>query len=181
MKKTKTTAIFTIILILTLFFLTVFVFFVNVIKNKNKHISAVSKTLEEKIEKKNQLNLIKDQNDFILESNQKINSYFINSENIDIFIEYLESIGIQEKVELIVKGVEISKNDSKIISITFLAQGDFSNIFRIIQRIEYAPYKIHFKNLYLSKEIMPQTNKTKKETQILNWQLNGTLNILSSS
>jgi len=183
MKKSKTTIIFTGALILALFSLGLFVFAIKIVRDMNKNISANYNLLEDKIEQQNKSDLIKKNENYIRESSQRITSYFVDPENIDVFIEDIENIGSEEGVELVVKNVEISKTNNKIISVSFSIKGSFSDVFKTAQMIEYAPYKIHMKSFYISKTIISEQDKlnAEKAKSIAPWQADVVINVISAT
>lgn len=164
MKKTKTTIIFTLSLIVALLSISVFVFFIKVIQNKNIHIQAVYATLEEKVIQKSQTDVIKKNNDFIKQSQERINSHFVDTTDISVFIGYLESIGTAGGTTLSVDNIENPATDEKIVTVKVSIIGSFSNTMRTIRMLEHIPYKIHFEYIYLNKYIPTQnpTDLTKK-------------------
>ncbi|MEA3399418.1 MAG: hypothetical protein U9R00_02820 [Patescibacteria group bacterium] len=174
MKKSKTIIKFTFFLIVMLVTISIFVFSLKVIQNKNKHINAVYSTIQEKKERKEKSDLIKENIDEIKQSRDLIDSYFVDTENINLFIDTLEKAGKERGSSLEVVNVEVDSNDKRYILVTLNIFGRFSNVVRTIKTIEYLPYKIHVKNLYLNKDI-------DSEKILLTWQANMTFSVLSSS
>jgi hypothetical protein len=150
------------------------------IQNKNKDVQEINFALQEKIDQKNQGEAITKKVEFIKDSQKKINSYFVDLENIDLFINKIETIGEENKIDLKVKNVEIPKTDEKYITISISLEGSFSNIIKTIQTIEYMSHKIHFKNIYLNKEISPDQEQTVKvKTGVPLWQMEASFEVLS--
>ena len=120
MKRTKNN----LILILSILFLIVtvvfFVYFLNVIKNKNKHISAVLTSLEEKKLEKENIKVLEDRMTEIGDTQKRIDGYLVSTSNIDFFVEYLEEIGLNNKVDLSVRSVDVPKNEKNKILVNFL-------------------------------------------------------------
>lgn len=183
MKKTKTTIIFTTTLILALLSISIFIFFMKVIQNKNTHIQAVYTTLEEKTKEKNQIDTIRKNNDFIKQSQERVNSYFVDTTDISVLINYLESIGDQGGVVLTVDNVETSKTDDKFISVKVSLEGSFSSNIKTIRMLEHIPYKTHFNNIYINKDISEQ-NQSSINKKIVKpsylWQTQISFDVLSS-
>jgi len=184
MKKTKTTIVLTISLIIALLAISIFVFLMQIIKNKNTNIQSVYATLEQKTLEKSQIDTIKKNNDYIKQSQDKINSYFVDTTDISIFINYLEDIGSQGGVKLTVDNVEVPKTDEKFVSVSVSLFGSFSNVMRTVRMIEHIPYKIHFNNIYINKYIpsQNQSDPTKKVAVPAgsSWEVQITFDALSS-
>ncbi len=162
MKKSHTNLILIISTILFIFTIGSFVFFFTVIKNKNRHISAVSIALGKKTSE--QINVNNLDNKIIELGNiqKRISGYFINTSAIDTFVEYLEGIGLSNNVDLSVKSVDTPKNEKNRIFVTINMKGSFSNLMRVISILENAPYNIIINSTYLNKEtlISTDTNNT---------------------
>lgn len=131
-----------------------FVYLLNVIKNKNKHISAVSITLGKKIAEKENLNVLEKRMTELLDTQKKISSYLVDTSNIDKFVGYLEGIGVNNNVELSVNSVDVVKNEKNKISVNLNIKGNFSNTMKAIVVLENSPYNLIINALYLNKEIV---------------------------
>ena len=180
MKISKTTSTFIFSIITLILAVLIFVFLLKVVENKNKHTSAVYQTLKEKNEEKNKIDLIKKNIDNIKIAQAKVNSYFVDSKYIISFIDYMESLGTENGVVFSVKNVEVLKGSSNI-SVEFIIKGSFSNVMKMIRFIEYSPYKIKFRSLYLNKysENDPKSNEKNPKIYYY-WQANGFFEVVSS-
>ena len=190
MKKNKTNLILILSIILLLIIISIFVYFLHVIKNKNKHISAVNIALQEKITERDNRSVLQKRILELVSTYNKISSYFVDSSSIDKFVEYLENIGNDNGVDLSVKGVDIPKGEKNKISININIDGSFTNVTKVVALLENAPYDISINSLYLNKEIIPTNNeavatttdtKTKTVTPQVKsqWQANVTFIVLS--
>lgn len=181
MKKNKTNLIFIVSVLLLMCTLGFLIYFLNIIKNKNKHISAVASTLENKLIEKENITSLKNKINELSDANKNINSYFVDTSNIDTFVEYLENIGINNNVDLSVSSVEVPKNEKNKILASLIIKGDFPNIMKVVAILESAPYNIVINSLYLNKDIiLPNdvNNLLYKENKN-SWQANVTFNVLS--
>lgn len=187
MKKNKTNLILALSILLLLVLVSFFVYFLQVIKNKNKHISAVNITLQEKIIERDNRSVLQKRILELVSTYNKINEYFVDSSSIDKFVGYLENIGSDNGVDLSVKGVDIPKGEKNKISINININGSFSNVTKVVALLENAPYDISINSLYLNKEIIPVTEITPApaNTKIVppqvksQWQANVTFIVLS--
>ncbi len=182
MKNNKTTIIFLISLVIALFTISVFVFLMKVVENKNIHIQSVSSALEEKETEKSQIDKIKKNADMIKESQDKINLYFVDSTNITTFINYLESVGSLGGTTLTVQNVDIPDQQGNQISARILIDGSFSNVMKTLQMMENVPYKVHFNSVYLNKNVSSDQNgqlNVKKMPKTY-WEAQVSLNMLTS-
>ena len=180
MKKINITTKFFLLLLLATFSVTIFIYLFKVIENKNIHTQAAYVVLAEKVNFKNQSDAIKRSVSLTKEAQKKINSYFVDVENIDLFMGELESLGPKSGVDVMIKSVEPSKTDEKYITINFSTEGSFANIFKVIQMVEYMPYKIHLKNVYLNKNIIFNQDPKANKTSVTGWQADISFQVLNS-
>lgn len=188
MKKNNTNLILISSTILLLIFVGIFVYLLNVIKNKNKHTSVVVSTLEMKMAEKKNINILEKKMSELGDMHKKIDGYILDSANIDVFVEYLENIGTNNKVELSVKGVELPKNEKNKVLVNLSMNGSFPNVIRVVNLLENAPYNITINSLYLNKELVQDVetinpkDKTKEAPIVKqpSWQADVNFSILSS-
>lgn len=159
MKKNK----INIMLIVSVFFLvlliSLLVYLLNVIKNKNIHTSVVVATLDKKnIDKENINNLRKKITEFE-NTNNKIGSYIVDTASIDTFVEFLEKIGVDNKVDLFFNGVDIPKNEKNKISVRLSIKGYFPNIMKTIVSLDNSRYYMNITSSYINK-IINDNNQT---------------------
>ena len=157
MKKNNTNLMLAILIILLIIFSGLFGYLLSVIKNKNNHISAVTSTLaKKKIEKKN-IDVLEKKMTELVQTQKDISGYLVDTSNIDRFVEYLESIGVDNSIELSVKSVDIIKNENNKILVNVSTKGSFMNIMKVLLTIENSPYSLNIASLYLNKEIVQTT------------------------
>lgn len=183
MHKNRTPITFIFTLIVAIIALLLAVFFLHIIKNKNTHTSAVLTTLENKILRKRNTNILTQKIAEVDKTRQVINGYFFDPTHIDSFVGYLENLGVTAGTKVTVKSVEVSKTVSNIISIKLFTEGDFSNVIRTIKLLENSPYKIHIQQVFLNKRIDTITQDIKgvsTSKQIIIWNADISFTILSS-
>jgi len=191
MKKNNTNLILTISIISFIILSVVFVYLLNVIKNKNEHASVVSNTLKNKTIEKGNLDILEKRMTELLDTQKKINSYLVDTSNIDKFVEYLENIGINNNASLSVKSVDFLKNDKNKMVVSLTIRGDFSGVMKTFSILENSPYDIVIDSLYLNKEIsqygdisqQPVNSLLKNKKVIISpkssWQMDISFNVLS--
>lgn len=187
MKKSNTNLILITSIILLVIITGFSIYFLNAIRNKNRHISAVLITLKKKIDdKQNVITLQKKMNE-LLDTNTKIDSYIVDTSRIDLFVGYLESLGISNNVILSVKSVDVLKNEKNKIFLGLSINGTFTNIMRTIVLLENSPYNMTIVSSYVNKDIVvpvDASNGTNKNSGALpvaepSWQADITFNVLS--
>lgn len=168
-----------------------YIYLLNVIKNKNKHISAVSVTLGKKMAEKENLSSLEKKMDELIDTQKKISSYFVDTSNIDQFVEYLENIGTNNGTEVSVNSVDFIKNNKTKILVKISIKGGFSETIKTIAVLENSPYNIIVNSLYLNKEIIASdvpvvaatdtknTNKEVKKVIKSSWQADISFNVLN--
>lgn len=188
MKKNNTNLILVISSILFLVLLGISVYFLNVIKNKNKHISAVLSTLESKMIEKENIKTLEKKMSELGDTHRMLGSYFVDTKNIDVFVEYLEKMGVSNNLELSVSGVDVPKGEKNKIIVSSKMSGNFSDIMKVISLLENSPYSITIDSAYLNKEIVvepiKETIEGKKEATVqvkekTVWQASITFSVLS--
>lgn len=130
-----------------------FVYFLNIIKNKNKHTSAVTSTLENKIKEKENIKILEAKMSELEDINNKIGSYVVETSRIDTFVEYLEGLEDSNNIDVLVRGVDIPKNEMNKIIVTVNITGTFSNVMKGVAILENSPYNIIINSLYINKDI----------------------------
>ncbi|HAE36944.1 MAG: hypothetical protein UR85_C0002G0007 [Candidatus Nomurabacteria bacterium GW2011_GWF2_35_66] len=152
MKNNKTNFILAFSILLFIICSGIFIYLLNVIKNKNKHISAVTTTLEKKIIEKDNIKILETKMQELNDTHERIGNYLVSTSNIDIFVEYLEDMGIKNSVDLIVKGVDSPKNEKNIISVSLNITGKFTDVMKTIALLENSQYNIMINSFYLTRE-----------------------------
>lgn len=172
MSKNSTKIIFFSSIITVLISVAVFILIFKIIANKNEHTSAIANTLNQKIINKENNKSIANRITEIENTKRIIDSYFVDTNHIDTFIEYLESLGSGFGVTTKVKNFEISQNDKSTLTVELSSNGDFDGVMRIIKLVENAPYQTHIKRISLVK--VTEVNNQ----DISSWQVNISFNIL---
>lgn len=183
MHKPRTTLVFYMSILTMLLAVGSFVFFFKVIKNKNHHTSAVLTTLQSKINKKENIETLEKKIVEVEATRKVINGYFVDSNHIDSFINYLENLGTNTKTELVVKSVEISSSEANTVLGQVSIKGGFADVMRTTTLLENIPYQIHITSLYLNKDIQTVTTEVKGKTVVTTssvWQADIAFRILSS-
>ena len=183
MKRSYTILIFIASIITTIIVVGLFVFFLNVIKNKNEHISAVFSALEEKIAEKENARIFSEKISEIKLIDSNLDDYFVNPNTIDTFVGYLEGIGPTMGVGISVNGVEVPTKTKNLITFKLSVKGSFQNVARTISFLENIPYQINITQFYLNKGLKSQdADELNKEIDlsVTLWQADISFDILSS-
>jgi len=174
MKKDHTILILIVSIIITIITVLLFLFLLKVIENKNQHTSAVFKTLEDKMQEKENISVNASKIAELNLIHSSINNYFVDPDKIDMFVGYLEDIGSNIGSSISVESIEVSGKDKNIISVKLSIQGTFQKMMNTISFLENIPYQINITQIYLSKD-MKQVKGSKTPT----WQANVSFNVLS--
>ncbi|MEI7689031.1 MAG: hypothetical protein WCI91_02480 [Candidatus Nomurabacteria bacterium] len=182
MKKNKINLILIISTIIFVFFIGIFIFLLNIIKNKNEHTSVVMATLSKNMADKENINTLQKKINEFDDINKKIDSYIVDTASIDTFVEFLEKVGVDNGVILTVNGVDIPKNEKNKISVRLSIKGDFSKIMKTVAGLENSPYYMNIVSSYINKEIKePIVDVTNPSDELKNnlWQADLTFSVLS--
>lgn len=178
MKKNKTNLILIFVIVLFIFSSFFFVYVLNVIKNKNKHISATTIALEKKIKEKENIDVLEKKIIELGDTHKTISGYLVNSSNIDKFVEYLERVGESNSIIISVKNVDVPKNEKNKILVNLNMEGNFSDIIKVIYILENSPYNISISSTYINKSIVSPDDKGNLNPKS-NWQADISFSVLS--
>lgn len=184
MKKNKTILIFTLSFLTNILVVGLFVFCLQIIKNKNQHISVVTATIQEKMQQKENATLFAEKVTEIQTLKESIDKYFMDSNKVDLFVGYLEDISVTTGAEVSVRGIEVSKEDSSNISFKLSIVGSFQDVMESIGFLENIPYQVDISQVYLNKNIDQELVNANNKTilsKISTWQADVSFNILSSN
>ena len=182
MKKNYTTLIFIFSIFVTILAVSLFVFFMKVIKNKNQHASTVFSTLEEKMKEKENSMIFAEKVSEIKSIQDSINSRFVDPDKIDTFVGYLEKIGSDLGSELVVKSIDAPAKNKNVILFKLSISGTFEEVMKTITFLENIPYQINITQVYLNKEIeqTAQVDVTQDKNSVVSkWQADVIFSILS--
>jgi len=178
-RSIKNLILSTIIMLLSL---ATFIFFFNIINNKNKHTQAVFNNLADKIAQKDNIESVNEEIAQVEKIKTTIDSYFVDLTKVDAFIDYLENIGLN--TEVTVESLEPQPKDKNTLNVRVSFEGDFSDVTNTILLLENAPYNIQITKVSLDKKIESSTTVDDKGKEILKekifWVGNVTFNILAS-
>ncbi len=107
---------------------------------------------------------------------EKIESAFLNSQNLVGFIEKLESLGRKTETDVAVKSIKLpDQSEIKEPHFEIQVRGSFRDLFQYIFLLENLPYQISFERINL---IKPEASKEAKKTS-KNWEADLEISILS--
>lgn len=183
MKNNHTTTILIFSIIITIVVACLIVFSLRVIKNKNIHTSAVITTLQEKMQEKEDTTIFAEKFTEIELTRDSINSHFVDPNNINKFVDYLENLGLNMGSEVLVKSIEVPANTQNTISFKVTINGTFQKVSATIALLENIPYQVEITQIYLNKDMKQQEQEDIKKVIILDvptWQADVSFNILSA-
>lgn len=154
MQKNSTIFMLSLTILAVLFASGIFVFMFKVIQNKNEHTSKVLMTLEDKMAEKENMSVVNQRLTEVETTSKTVNSYFVDSKQIDLFVAYLEKIGADTSTDLAVKDVSVSTTEKGSLSLKLSVKGTFSNIMQVVSLLENSPYQINITQTYLNKELV---------------------------
>jgi hypothetical protein len=183
MNKSHTKFTLLISIFVMIFSFAALAFFFKIIQNKNEHTSKVLTTLQQKINKKAKDSDLTKKISATEETRAKIDSYFVDSTQIDSFIGYLESLGTDAGTEVKVEGFDNPQATTGVLYVRLSASGTFTNVMRTILLLENSPYQIHITKTYLNRQGLATVTDAKgvsKATGVPNWRADISFSVLSS-
>lgn len=180
MKNKKTLIILIIMIFTTIISIYFFIFILKTIRIKNERTSLVVYELGKKtIDKENEKILI-DKTEEIKSLQFFVDKHFIDINNMDVFVEYLEKIGLDNNAELIVNGVNIPIDVKNIVNFKISITGNFSNVIQTINSLESIPYEVNITQVYLNKNLNKEEgDNSVKIIDKSEWQADVSFSILS--
>lgn len=134
---------------LNLILVGLYVFAVNGIKKKSEETSATSAKLKDYLSKEGKLDKIKTAIKDTSDDRAKLESYFVNIDDIPIFTKKIESLSKASGVDSIIINSLSQKGD--ILMLNFTTKGKFENILYLVQLLKNIPFKIDIKKSYITK------------------------------
>jgi hypothetical protein len=157
----------------------IFIFVLKVIKNKNHYTSATLLVLEEGIIKKENALVFSERINEVKMIKDMVNSFFVQENSIDVFVDYLEKLGISSGSLVSVKAIEIPEKQDNVIIFKLSISGDFEQVIKTVRLLENIPYQVNITQFYLNKDITINSFENGLEQEIIGWQADITFNIVS--
>jgi len=182
MKKNHTIIILIVSIITMISVVCLFIFLLKIIKIKNENVSTIILTIEEKMEQKENANIFNEKVEEMKKIESSLNSHFVNPNQIDIFVGFLERLGMDNGGELSVNNIAIQEENTNIIDIELSIKGTFDEVMKIINLLENIPYQINITKVYLNKDIsqvVGKDGKIEKSSGVSKWQADVSFNVLS--
>ena len=179
MKKKDTIIKFILSIFITMLVVATFIFLLKVIKDKNQKVSIAMIALEEKIKEKEDAIIFSGKILEIKDLQSSVNNYFIHTDEIDIFVDYLEKLGADVGGELVVKNIEIPKETENTLSFKVSIYGTFDQVYKTIILLENVPYQVNVVQVYLNSNIKKEKTEKDKIQEEKEWQADVSFNILS--
>lgn len=148
-KKTKKTFIFITILVVVI--AVVYTMFFTSIKTKNENISLVINDIDISIERETKLKSVKSLIEDIKDDREKLDTYFVDDDEVIDFIENIETLAENMGVGVEVLSVDISDDEnntpeqnriSELLLLSLRVEGLWSDLFHFISIVEGLPFKI---------------------------------------
>ncbi len=188
MKRKNTILILIFSTLAAIIAISLFIFILKVIENKNIHTYATLMTVQDKLKKIENLTIFAKKISEIKLLQDSINSRFVDPNKIDKFVGYLEEIGLITSSEISIKSIEVVPTSKNLISFNLSIKGTFDQVVKTITYLENIPYQVNFTRVYLNKDIkqisdikQPVEKTVIKNTagEISTWQADVSFNILS--
>lgn len=164
MKNNRTTLLFWISLALFLVALGGVIFFIRFIAEKNGETARLIETLETNMKNfENRTELEKK----IAEAetiHSRISGYFVDADRIDMFVDQVESLGIQTGTTVVIKSADGIPDKPNILALKISFTGTFSSAMNMLSLFESLPYDISISNIYMNKDKSPNAD-TKSQWQ----------------
>jgi uncharacterized membrane protein len=163
MSKTKQLLVAVIILNIALIGAYGFLFYL--IKAKSEDASVLSQSLDIQRANQEQVIMLRHAINESKDDRATLDTYFVKSSNLDVFIKSLESLGEESNTAIRLNAfTEINKNS---LIIDFNANGTYDDIYYLVTLIEHLPYHIEFKKAYLNSLGLIPTSSPDSKTSVI--------------
>jgi len=145
--KQKTKIILVAAVVLDLLLVGVYAYAFNTVKVKNENASLVSEELDEYLSKEGTINILKKTVKDTEEERGKLNSYFVERDDLPDFAKKIESLRELAEVSLEITGLGENQD---VLSLDITSSGSFSRILNLISFIETLPFKVEITKAYIN-------------------------------
>lgn len=178
MDRKTTTFKFILSIFAALLVIASFVFFLKIIKDKNRNTSMSIISLQEKVKMKEKITMFSEKSAEIIKLQSSVNDYFVDTKKIDTFVNYLESLGEDIGSKITVKEINVPEKLTDRIEFQLSITGDFDQVTKTVIILENIPYRIDVTRVYYNKEINFNKDENLKNLEVPTWQADLTFNIL---
>ena len=114
---------------------------------------------------------------------QKVNSYFVGSDDIVGFINLLEQNAVEQSVFIETKNVSIQEEVEnvrygEVLEVSLVVSGDWNNVMRYVRLTEALPYNIWITTAKISLEENKNVEIEAEDRPVFNWEANIILQVL---
>jgi len=176
-KSTNVKNILIVAIIFNIIAISGYVFAFYIVKEKSKEASVATNDLEVYRTKSANLSTVQYAVDRTREDREKLEKYFISKDEIISFIERIEALGADAKVELKISGIE--EVDQNTLRFNFSTKGTFVDTMHLVSLVEHLPLKIEFRTANI--RASGNTNLGSGGTKVLDsvWDGNFVAEVLS--
>ncbi len=103
---------------------------------------------------------------------EELSKHFLGGDNVIPSLEFFETLGRESVTDFSISDVMVDKSIGNRLVISFTAIGQFENVYLFLKKIESAPYQISFKNISLSDQTIPATEKIPEHKA---WNMSGSI------
>ncbi len=180
----KSRKIFYVALVVNLIVAGAYAFVFIKIRAANQRIVTLSGVIDSEAKKKDSLHSAKDIVASTVKEREKLDSYFIPKDGIVAFLNFLQSLGGENNLQIKIDNVNIApaKPVSKIfetVKISFSALGSWSDARRLVALSELLPYGASLEEVNLEKVSagVPAGFSKKTKTENGLWKLSASLSV----
>lgn len=137
-------------LLLALFLTSAYLFFYFKIETNMIHSEALAEELAAELSKESDLSKLKRTIDATNEDREKLVEHFVRAEDAVSFLETIESYGAIAGTKFQLNSADIQK-DKNTMKLSFIANGTFPQVYRLLILIENTPYQFTMENISFSK------------------------------
>lgn len=126
-------------------------YFINV---KGKNVSSLVQELKIETQKEDSLKTMKKVLVSTVSLRQKLDEYFVHSDDIIFLLQDIEDLGVRTGVKVSFETVNVKDGNglNQELSLRISTEGDFADTFYMLSLLELLPFKLSFEQVFMEKQ-----------------------------
>lgn len=180
MKKNYTTIFLAFSVLAALVAVGAFIFFFKVIEAKNKNAGVALTELSDKMKQKDDSKAREKKISEIESMHSSIDSHFVDTNMINVFVDHLESLGETTHTDVSVTDIQASDTSTHSILMRMSIKGTFANVMQAMSLLETGEYPVHIAQSYVNENLTSAGAPDKGQVQAPGWQADLSFTVLTS-
>ena len=149
--NTQNKIILVIFILIDIFVIGLYCYLFQDLKAKNQSFSIIASEIQDEARQREELLTLKNIMKSIQEDRTRLNSYFITSDEIAVFLDSLEAMGKKVGTESEVTSIILAGEEKNVLEVSVKATGPFEDVFELLLLLEHVPYELDFQKISFGK------------------------------